>query len=78
MKNINKFIYTLGMVALLFTACSDFDEVNTDPTATTIDQSRVEYAINSSITGAQMNPDVAERAFVLNWKTAGRQHSLQE
>lgn len=74
MKNINKFIYTLGMGALLFTACSDFDEVNTDPTATTIDQSRVEYAINSSITGAQMNPDVAERAFVLNWKTAGRQH----
>lgn len=74
MKNINKFIYTLGIGALLFTACSDFEEVNTDPTATTIDQARVEYAINSSITGAQMNPDVAERAFVLNWKTAGRQH----
>lgn len=74
MKNINKFIYTLGIGSLLFTACSDFEEVNTDPTATTIDQARVEYAINSSITGAQMNPDVAERAFVLNWKTAGRQH----
>ncbi|MCD8268976.1 MAG: SusD/RagB family nutrient-binding outer membrane lipoprotein [Parabacteroides sp.] len=62
------------MGSLLFTACSDFDEVNTDLTATTIDQARVEYAINASITGAQMNPDVAERAFVLNWKTAGRQH----
>lgn len=74
MKNINKFAYTLGISSLLFTACSDFDEVNTDPTATTIDQSRVEYAINKSITDAQQNPDVAERAFVLNWKTTGRQH----
>lgn len=74
MKNINKLIYSLGIGALLFTACSDFDEVNTDPTATTIDQARVEYAINKSISYAQMDPDVAERAFVLNWKTAARQH----
>lgn len=49
MKNINKFIYTLGMGALLFTACSDFDEVNTEPyKQTTIVQSRVEYCYNSS------------------------------
>lgn len=74
MKNINKLVYTLGIGSLLLTACSDFDEVNTDPTAATIDQARVEYAINASITGAQMDPDVAERAFVLNWKTAARQH----
>ena len=34
----------------------------------------MEYAINKSITDAQQDPDVAERAFVLNWKTAARQH----
>ena len=74
MKTINKLAYAFGLGSLLFTACSDFEEVNTDPTATTIDQARVEYAINKSITDAQQDPDVAERAFVLNWKTAARQH----
>lgn len=74
MKTINKLTYTFGIVSLIFTSCSDFEEVNTDPTATTIDQARVEYAINKSITDAQQDPDVAERAFVLNWKTASRQH----
>jgi len=74
MKTINILACALGFGSLLFASCSDFEDVNTDPTATTIDQARVEYAIDKSITDAQQDPDVAERAFVLNWKTAGRQH----
>ncbi|MEG2855684.1 SusD/RagB family nutrient-binding outer membrane lipoprotein [Bacteroides sp.] len=74
MKTIKKVTHAFGVVSLLCAACSDFDEVNTDPTSATIDQSRVEYALNKSITDAQQNPDVAERSFVLNWKTAARQH----
>lgn len=74
MKKINKLAYTFAMGLFLLTACSDFEEVNKNPTAASIDQARVEYAINKSIIDAQQNPDQAERAFVLNWKTAGRQH----
>lgn len=74
MKNINKFAYALCLGTAMFTACSDFEEVNVDPNAANIDQAKVEYAINKSITDAQQDPDVAERAFVLNWKTAARQH----
>ncbi len=61
--------------ALLLASCKKFEEINTDPTAASPDQVQVEYFINKSITDAQMNPDVAERSFVLYWKTAGHQHS---
>ncbi|SCQ22338.1 Susd and RagB outer membrane lipoprotein [Tannerella forsythia] len=55
----------------MLTACGDFDEINKNPTAADIDQVQIEYFINSSIIGAQQNPHVAERAFVLYWKDAG-------
>lgn len=32
-----------------------------------------EYFLNNALVNAQMNPDTAERSFVLYWKTAGRQ-----
>lgn len=73
MKDINK-LACIFCCSSFLVACSDFADVNTDPTAATGDQARVEYAINNAITSAQQNPDVAERAFVLNWKTAARQH----
>ncbi len=74
MKKIT--ILTSIIAGILFlVSCSDgFLDVNTDPKAASFDQVQVEYFINSSITGAQMNPHDAERAFVLYWKTAGRQH----
>lgn len=34
-----------------------------------------EYFLNNSILGAQQDPNIAERAFVLIWKTAARQHT---
>ena len=61
---------------VLFTACSDFDEINKNPMAAEIDQVQVEYFINSSIIGAQQDPDIAERAFVLYWKDAGHMDRL--
>ncbi|WP_413997872.1 SusD/RagB family nutrient-binding outer membrane lipoprotein [Flavobacterium sp. W1B] len=73
MKNIlKKSSLALTIVAMLV-SCDNFDEINTDPTAANADQVQVEYFINNSIIGAQMNPDVAERSFVLYWKTAGHQ-----
>jgi hypothetical protein len=47
--------------------------VNTDPTNASEDQVQVQYFIDNSIIGAQMNPDVAERSFVLYWKIGGHQ-----
>jgi hypothetical protein len=73
MKNIlKKSSLALAMIAMLG-SCDDLEEINQSPTAATSDQVQVEYFINNSIIGAQMNPDVAERSFVLYWKTAGHQ-----
>ena len=73
MKNIlKKSSLALAMIAMLG-SCDDFEEINQSPTAATSDQVQVEYFINNSIIGAQMNPDVAERSFVLYWKTAAHQ-----
>jgi hypothetical protein len=73
MKNIvKKSSLVLAVMAMLI-SCANFDEINTDPTAANADQVQVEYFINSAIIGAQMNPDLAERSFVLYWKTAGHQ-----
>lgn len=59
---------------LLFSACRDFDDVNTNPLAASESQVLSEYLINKSIVTAQQNPHIAERVFVLYWKTAGHQH----
>lgn len=71
MKNIKLKSVTLLFSLALFVGCSDFDEINKNPVAASVDQVQVEYFINNSIIGAQQNPDIAERAFVLYWKDAG-------
>lgn len=58
----------------LLASCSKFEEINVNPIAAGPDQVQVEYFINNSIVGAQQDPHVAERAYVLYWKTAARQH----
>ena len=73
MKNIfKKSGLALAAVAML-ASCSDFDEINKDPNAATADQVQVEYFINKSIIGAQQDPNIAERSFILYWKAAGHQ-----
>lgn len=74
MKNILSKIGISLFATVALSSCSKFEDINTSPTAANGDQVQIEYFINGSITGAQMNPNVAERAFVLYWKTAARQH----
>lgn len=57
-----------ALAGLSLMSCEDFDVINDDPMAASADQVQVEYFINQSIIGAQQNPHVAERAFVLYWK----------
>ena len=73
MKSKNK-VLTLGLCAGLFLlpSCSDFDEVNTDPTKTTIENVKPEWAFNLSVSEAQQDPGIAERMFVYNWGSAAR------
>lgn len=73
MKSINKIYTALIAGALCFSACSDFEDINKDPSAASSEQINVAYLINESITKAQQDPDVAERSFVLYWKVAGHQ-----
>ena len=53
-------------------SCSDFDEVNTNPTAAGEEYVKPQYALNNSIGQAQMNPGTAERIVVYNWASAAR------
>ncbi len=71
MKTMNKLFLGLGFCAGLV-SCSDFDEVNTNPTATGEEYVKPQYALNNSIGQAQMNPGTAERIVVYNWASAAR------
>ena len=71
MKTMNKLFLGLGFCAGLV-SCSDFDEVNTNPTAAGEDYVKPQYALNNSIGQAQMNPGTAERIVVYNWASAAR------
>lgn len=71
MKTMNKLFLGLGFCAGLV-SCSDFDEVNTNPTAAGEEYAKPQYALNNSIGQAQMNPGTAERVVVYNWASAAR------
>lgn len=71
MKTMNKLFWGLGFCVGLV-SCSDFDEVNTNPTAAGEEYVKPQYALNNSIGQAQMNPGTAERVVVYNWASAAR------
>ena len=71
MKTMNKLFLGLGFCAGLV-SCSDFDEVNTNPTAAGEEYVKPQYALNNSIGQAQMNPGTSERIVVYNWASAAR------
>lgn len=58
----------------VISSCSKFEEMNVNPYKANDDQVKIEFFFNNSLTGAQQDPNIAERIFVLDWKTAGRQH----
>ncbi len=70
MKKIKNYMAILLAASLATISCKKFDQVNTNPLAASADQVLPEYFINQSIIDAQQNPDVAERSFVMYWKTA--------
>ena len=71
MAGCRKLFLGLGFCAGLV-SCSDFDEVNTNPTAAGEEYVKPQYALNNSIGQAQMNPGTAERIVVYNWASAAR------
>ncbi|HMR92556.1 MAG TPA: SusD/RagB family nutrient-binding outer membrane lipoprotein [Chitinophagaceae bacterium] len=73
MKKILKYTGIPLIAVTLLGGCSKFDEINEDPYLVTEEQVQVEYFINNAIVGSQQDPHIAERIFVLYWKTAGRQ-----
>lgn len=76
MKKVLSKKLALFCAVLLIFSCSDFEEINENPLAATADQVEVEFFINNSIGGAQQNPHIAERVFVLYWKDASRTSRL--
>ncbi len=73
MKHIIKKTSLIATALLVFAGCKKITDINTSPTAASVDQTQVEYFIDNSIIHAQMNPGVSERAFVLYWVPGGRQ-----
>lgn len=71
MKTIDKLFLGIGLCVGL-AACSDFDDVNTDPKAVGAEFVKPHYALNNSIGQAQMNPGTAERVVVYHWGSAAR------
>lgn len=74
MKNIISKAGLFFALAASVTSCSDFEEMNTPPLKVNEGQVQVEYLFNDALIGAQQDPNIAERVFVLYWKTAARQH----
>lgn len=72
MKTKNKFIAGALLFTSFLTACGDFEEINEDPNVVSEDKVKPEWFLNASVIGAQMNPEIAERIFVLTWNRAGR------
>lgn len=73
MKNIGIYIYIVLAGTAMLSSCSDFEKLNIDPKAANSDQVQTEYFLNNSIVGAQQDPNISERIFVLSWSDAGRQ-----
>ena len=73
MKTINKLFLGLGLIGLSgLTSCSDFDEVNTDPSKTELGSVKSYYALNQSFGKIQMDPSTGERVYVYNWSEGAR------
>ena len=72
MKTFNKLLIGLASVALALTACSDFEDINKNPNSVSEENVQVAHLLNKSFMGAQQNPHIAERIFVLTWKRAAR------
>lgn len=72
----NKLIMSAMMALTLggvMTSCNDFDDINNSPLSTGGDKIKPYYSLLTSIKGAQMDPHIGERLFVIEWAAAARQ-----
>ncbi|HTE02048.1 MAG TPA: SusD/RagB family nutrient-binding outer membrane lipoprotein [Mucilaginibacter sp.] len=76
MKTIFKKSCLVLTATLLITSCKKFTELNNDPLKANGDQVQTEYFIDNSIIGAQQDPGLSERVFILYWVVGG--HDLQD
>lgn len=68
-----KNILLTGILAIAgLSSCNDFAEINEDPNLVGEDKVKPEWFLNASVIGAQMNPEIAERMFILTWNRASR------
>lgn len=66
-------ILSMAVLTLSFLgSCSDFEEINVNPSAAGDDAIHPDYPLNKSFYEAQMDPDIAERVFVYNWASISR------
>lgn len=72
MKTKNIVLAGFALSVALLTSCSDFQEINEDPNQVGEDKVKPEWFLNASIIGAQMNPEIAERIFILEWNRGSR------
>ena len=72
MKITYKILSMATLAIAMLGSCSDFDEVNTNPSAAGDDAVHPDYSLNKSFYEAQMDPDIAERVFVYNWASITR------
>jgi hypothetical protein len=76
MKTILKKSCLVFAATMMLASCKKFDELNKNPYAASGDQVQTEYFINNAIIGAQQDPGLSERMFILYWVPGG--HSLQD
>ncbi len=74
MKNIISKAGLFFALAASMSSCSKFEDLNVNPLKVNESQVQVEYLFNDALIGAQQDPNIAERIFVLYWKNASRQH----
>lgn len=74
MKRHKLLLASLAFLSMgVVSSCDDFDDINKNPISVGGDQVKPYYSLSKSIIGAQMNPDIAERMFVIYWSAISRQ-----
>ncbi|MDB4999070.1 MAG: SusD/RagB family nutrient-binding outer rane lipoprotein [Mucilaginibacter sp.] len=72
MKTILKKSCLVVSATLMLASCTKFNDINNSPFAANGDQVQTEYFINNAIVGAQQDPGLSERMFILYWVPGGR------
>ena len=72
MKSRNILFTGLVSVAALLSSCNDFPDIKVVPYPVGFDNVKPQRFLYASIKGDQMNPEIAERIFILYWDRASR------